>query len=86
MTTTPRRFVIEACDDHDRTRAVVCTINVHIVVASNRWCATVGNRDGSHNSLLGMGGGQSGERGMPPLGTSGAPLAVTVIAALWVSG
>ena len=31
MTTTPRRFVIEACDDHDRTRAVVCTINVHIV-------------------------------------------------------
>ena len=80
MTTTPRRFVIEACDDHDRTRAVVCTINVHIVVASNRWCATVGNRDGSHHSLLGVGGGQSGERGMPPLGTSGAPLAVTVIA------
>jgi len=31
MTTTPRHFVIEACDDHDRTRAVVCTINVHIV-------------------------------------------------------
>jgi hypothetical protein len=31
MTTTARRFVIEDCDDHDRSRVVVCTINVHIV-------------------------------------------------------
>jgi hypothetical protein len=31
MTTTARRFVIEDCDDHDRSRVVVCTTNVHIV-------------------------------------------------------
>jgi hypothetical protein len=31
MTTTARRFVIEDCDDHDRSRMAVCTINVHIV-------------------------------------------------------
>jgi hypothetical protein len=32
MTSTPTRFVIEDCDDHYRSRVVVCTINVHIVV------------------------------------------------------
>jgi len=31
MTTTARRFVIEDCDDHDRSAVVVCTIYVHIV-------------------------------------------------------
>jgi hypothetical protein len=31
MTTTARRFVIEDCDDHDHSRVVVCTSNVHIV-------------------------------------------------------
>jgi hypothetical protein len=31
MTTTARRFVIEDCDDHDRSRVVVCTTNVQIV-------------------------------------------------------
>jgi hypothetical protein len=51
MTTTARRFVIEDCDNHDRSRVVVCTINVHTSsVSSNRWCATVGNRNESHHS------------------------------------
>ena len=31
MTTTPRRFLLEDYDDHDGSRVVVCTINVHIV-------------------------------------------------------
>ena len=31
MTTTARRFVIEDCDDHDRSRVVVCITDVHIV-------------------------------------------------------
>ena len=31
MTTMARGFVIEDCDDHDRSRVVVCTTNVHIV-------------------------------------------------------
>jgi hypothetical protein len=29
MTTTARRFVIKDCDDHDGSRVVVCTTNVH---------------------------------------------------------
>ena len=47
MTSTPRRFVIEDGDDHDRFRVVVCTINLHIVCL-DRWCTTVGNRNDSH--------------------------------------
>jgi hypothetical protein len=31
MTTAAGRFVIDDCDDHDRSRVVVCTINVQIV-------------------------------------------------------
>jgi hypothetical protein len=31
MTTTAGRFVIEDYGDHDSSRVVVCTINVHIV-------------------------------------------------------
>ena len=90
MTTTPRRFVIEDCDDHDRSRGWCAPSMCTSSVWSNRWCATVGNRNESHHvrpRLLGnwLCGGQAGERGMPRVGASGARLAVTVIAGLEVT-
>ena len=88
MTTTPRRFVIEDCDDHDRSRVMVCTINVHIICLVESVV-----RDGrqqerkppqSARQLI-VRRSQAGERGMPRLGALGASLAVTVIAGLEVT-
>jgi hypothetical protein len=88
MTTTPRRFVIEDCDDHDRSRVVVCTINVHIVCLVEsvvREGRQQERKPPQSAQQLTVRRSQAGERGMPRLGASGAPLAVTVITGLEVT-
>jgi hypothetical protein len=50
MTMTARRFVIEDSDDHDRSRRVVCTINVRIVCLVESVVRDGRNRSESHHS------------------------------------
>ena len=47
---TARRFVIEDSDDHDRSRRVVCTINVRIVCLVESVVRDGRNRSESHHS------------------------------------